>query len=142
MDTRQAITQLYRDYELRHLDKILAALPDDFVFEWSFDPSTHRYPGICCNKAELLEHLTHLAAIYQFTAYRATNILVDGDRAAAEIEVDLTSVTSGRRFSTTIAHFWSFKDGIPVHLVEYMDTALVARQSAPVETDAPSPVQA
>jgi ketosteroid isomerase-like protein len=136
MDIRPTITQLYRDYESRDVEKILAALPDDFVFEWSFDPSTARYPGICCNKHELVQHLTDIAQNFQFHAYQATNILVDGDRAAAELQLDLTSLTTGRRFSTTIAHFWSFKDGIPVRLVEYMDTALVARQSAPTESDA------
>ena len=134
MDVRQTITQLYRDYENRDLEKILAALPDDFVFEWPFDPSTARYAGICCNKDELVQHLTDIAANFQFNAYHATNILVDGDRAAAQLELDITSVRTGRRFPVTIAHFWSFKDGIPVRLVEYMDTAVMAEQSTPRES--------
>jgi ketosteroid isomerase-like protein len=138
MDVRQTITQLYRDYENRDLEKILAALPDDFVFEWPHDPSTNRYAGICRSKDELVQHLTDIGANFQFNAYRATNILVDGDRAAAQLQVDLTSAATGRRFSVTIAHFWSFMDGIPVHLVEYMDTGLMARQSTPAENDAPS----
>ena len=138
MDIRQTITQLYRDYENRDLEKILAALPDEFVFEWPHDPSTARYAGLCRNKDELVQHLTDIAANFQFNAYHATNILVDGNRAAAQLQLDLTSVATGRRFSATIAHFWSFKDGIPVHLVEYMDTALMARQSTPKESDAPS----
>ena len=131
MDVRQTITQLYRDYEARDLEKILAALPDDFVFEWPFDPSTNRYAGICHNKSELVQHLTDLASSFQFNAYHATNILVDGDRAAAQLQLDLTSLNTRRSFSTSIAHFWRFKDGVPVHLVEYSDTALVARHSAP-----------
>ena len=140
MDVRQTITQLYRDYENRDLEKILAALPDDFVFEWPFDPSTARYAGICCNKAELIQHLTDIAANFEFNAYQATNILVDGDRAAAQLQLDLTSKKTGRRFPATIAHFWSFKDGIPVHLVEYMDTAVMAEQSTPRESGvAPMP---
>jgi ketosteroid isomerase-like protein len=109
MDTRQTITQLYRDYENRDLEKILAALPDDFVFEWPHDPSTARYPGICHNKDELLHHLTDIAASFQFTAYHATNILVDGDRAAAQLQADVTSVATGRSFPAMIAHFWSFR---------------------------------
>ena len=138
MDIRQTITQLYRDYENRDLEKILAALPDDFVFEWPFDPTTARYAGICRSKDELVQHLTDLAGNFQFNAYHATNILVDGDRAAAELQLDVTSSRTGRRFSPTIAHFWSFKDGIPVRLVEYMDTAVMAEESAPRErTEAP-----
>src|SRR4030095_4268882 len=133
MDVRQTITQLYRDYENRDLEKILAALPDDFVFEWPFDPSTARYPGICRSKDELVQHLTDVAANFQFNAYHATNILVDGDRAAAQLQVDVTSTRTGRRFPASIAHFWLFKDGIPVHLVEYMDTGVLAEQSGPPE---------
>ena len=129
MDIRQTITQLYRDYETRNLSNILASLPDDFRFKWPFDPSTARYSGICHSKAELLEQLNDIAKNFRFDAYRATNILVDGDRAAAQLQVDLTSEKTGRRFSTTIAHFWSFKNGIPVHLVEYTDTALIAKES-------------
>jgi len=136
--------QLYRDYENRDLEKILAALPDDFVFEWPHDPSTNGYPdaGICRSKGELVQHLEAIGRNFQFNAYHATNILVDGDRAAAQLQLDLTSSRTGRRFPATIAHFWSFKDGIPVHLVEYMDSAVMARHSTPAESDAPSPVSA
>jgi ketosteroid isomerase-like protein len=56
------------------------------------------------------------------------NILVDGDRAAAELEVEWTSKTTRQRFRARLAHFWSFEDGVPVSLVEYMDTALIASQ--------------
>ena len=140
MDTRQRITQLYRDYENGDVEKILAALPDDFVFEFTSDPSTARDAGICRSRRELVQHLSTIAEHFQFNGYHATNILVDGSRAAAEIEVDLTSKATGRRFSAPIAHFWRFEDGIPVHLVEYMDSALIARQSAPTEGDSPSPV--
>ena len=129
MDIRQTITQLYRDYERMDFASILAALPDDFTFEFPFEPSTHKFTGICRSKDELIQHLSDVRTTFHFTAYHATNILVDGDRAAAQLDVDLTSSTNNR-FSTTIAHFWRFRDGIPVHLVEYMDTALVARHSA------------
>jgi ketosteroid isomerase-like protein len=142
MDVRQTITQLYRDYENRDLPKILAALPNDFVFEWHHDPTTAREAGISRSKDELVHHLKDIAEHFRFNAYHATNILVDGDRAAAQLQLDLTSVATGRRFSIQVAHFWSFKDGIPVHLVEYMDSAVMARHSTPAESDAPSPVNA
>ena len=142
MDIRQTITQLYRDYENGHAEQILAALPNDFVFEFTSDPSTGRDAGVCRSKDELVRHLGNVASYIQFNSYHPTNILVDGSQAAAQIQVDLTYRTTGRRFSTSIAHFWSFEDGIPVHLVEYMDSALIARQSAAAEGDAPSPMHA
>ncbi len=129
MRIEQTVAQLYRDYESRNLAGVLAALPDDFCFEWPFASRTARYSGICQTKAQLLQQLTDLAANFQFNAYRATSILVDRDRAAAQVQLDLTSVMTGERFSATIAHFWTFRDGVPVHLVEYMDTALMTAQS-------------
>ena len=129
MDIRQTITELYREYENRNLAKIMDALPDDFCFEWASDPGTARYSGVSHGKAELAEQLKDIAANFEFNAYRPLNILVDGDSAAAQLQLDLTSVSTGRRFSARIAHFWSFKDGAPIHLVEYMDTALIASES-------------
>ena len=129
MDTRQTITQLYRDYESGNLANIVASLPDDFRFEWPFEPTTARYSGIRHSKRELLAQLEDMRKDFTFNAYRATSILVDGDRAAAQLEADVTSVATGRRFTTRIAHFWSFKDGVPVHLVEYTDTALIAHEA-------------
>ena len=128
-DLKQTITQLYRDYESRDLTRILAALPDDFCFEWASDPSTARYAGICHSKGALVERLSDIAANFVFNEYRPLNILVDGDSAAAQLQLDLTSVTTGHRFSARIAHFWSFRDGVPIHLVEYQDTALIASES-------------
>jgi ketosteroid isomerase-like protein len=142
VDTRQTITQIYRDYENGDVAKILAALPDNFVFEFTSDPSMARYAGMCRTKDELVQHLQNIAEYFQFNGYRATNILVDGSRAAAEVQVDLTSKASGRRFSATIAHFWSFEQGIPVRLVEYMDSAWIASQSAPTVGDTPFSVRA
>jgi hypothetical protein len=119
MEIKQTVAQPYRDYESRDLNKILNGLPDNFCFEWASDPGTARYSGVCHTKDELVERLADIAALFEFHSYRPTNILVDGDQAAAELQLDLTSVKNRRRFPAKIAHFWSFKDGIPVHLVEY-----------------------
>jgi ketosteroid isomerase-like protein len=129
MDIRQTITQLYREYEDRNVTKIMDTLPDDFCFEWPSDPATARFSGVCHGKAELAEQLGDIAANFEFNAYRPLKILVDGDSAAAQLQLDLTSVTTGHRFSARIAHFWTFRDGVPIHLVEYMDTALIASES-------------
>jgi ketosteroid isomerase-like protein len=128
-DLRQTITQLYRDYESRDLNRILAALPDDFCFEWASDPNTARFSGICYGKDELVEQLNDIAANFEFNEYRPLNILVDGDSAAAQLQLVLTSKKTRRQFSARIAHFWRFRDGVPMHLVEYMDTALIASES-------------
>ena len=129
MTIRQTVTQLYRDYESGDVSKIMAGLPDDFCFEWESDPNTPpSYARACHTKNELVDRLGEIAEKFEFHSYRPTKILVDGDYAAAELQLELTSKTTGERFPARIAHFWSFKDGVPVHLIEYMDTALIASQ--------------
>ena len=129
MDVRQTVTQLYLDYESGNVARILGALPDNFRFEWESDRDTPpAYARACHNKYELAERMEEIAEMFEFHSYRPTNILVDGDRAAAELQIEFTSRTTGQRFRARVAHFWSFKDGIPVSLVEYMDTALMASQ--------------
>jgi ketosteroid isomerase-like protein len=129
MDVRQTVTQLYRAYESGDVAKIMDGLPDNFCFEWESDPDTPpSYTRACKTKYELAERMREIAEKFEFHSYRPTNILVDGDHAAAELQVELTSRTTGQRFRARVAHFWSFEDGIPVSLVEYMDTALMASQ--------------
>jgi len=129
MDVRQTVAQLYRDYESGNVANIMAALPDNFRFEWESDRDTPpAYTRACHTKHELAERMEEIAEKFEFHSYRPTSILVDGDRAAAELQVELTSRTTGQRFRARVAHFWSFEDGIPVSLVEYMDTALIASQ--------------
>jgi ketosteroid isomerase-like protein len=129
MDVRQTVTQLYREYESGDVAKIMDGLPDNFRFEWESDRDTPpSYTRACNTKYELAERLREIAAKFEFHSYRPINILVDGDHAAAELQVELTSRTTGQRFRARVAHFWSFEDGIPVSLVEYMDTALIASQ--------------
>ncbi len=129
MTIEQTVTQLYRDYESRNLGGVLEALPEDFCFEWPGAPQAARYTGICHTKSQLLQQLTDLAENFDFNEYKAKSLLVAGDRAAAQVELDLTSKATGERFKAMIAHFWTFRDGIPVHLVEYMDTAMMTAQS-------------
>ena len=129
MDVRQTVTQLYRDYESANMAAIMDALPDDFRFEWESDRDTPpSYTKVCNTKHELAERIGEIAGQFEFHSYRPTNILVDGDRAAAELQIELTSKSTRKRFRARVAHFWSFADGVPVSLVEYMDTALIASQ--------------
>ena len=129
MDVRQTVAQLYRDYESGDVAKIMDGLPDNFRFEWESDRDTPpSYARACNTKQELAERMREIAEKFEFHSYRPMHILVDGDRAAAELQVELTSRSTGQRFRARVAHFWSFEDGIPVSLVEYMDTALIASQ--------------
>lgn len=124
---RETVEQIYRDYENGNLDGVMAAFPDRFCFEWPFGPEGSTYAGLCRGKGELLELLQKIATDFRFNTYKSRSLLVDGNNAAAQVDVNLTSLKTGTTFDMTIAHFWTFENGEPVHLTEYMDNALVVR---------------
>ncbi|MEM9603484.1 MAG: nuclear transport factor 2 family protein [Pseudomonadota bacterium] len=128
MDVKTRIEAIYADYANRNIAGVLDAIPDDFCFEWPVDPAHAAYAGVCGTKAELLAQLQSLAERFTFNRYAATNIVVDGDRVAAQVALNLTSHQTGDTFDATIAHFWTFESGTPVKLVEYMDSALMKHQ--------------
>ncbi|MEM7359071.1 MAG: nuclear transport factor 2 family protein [Pseudomonadota bacterium] len=130
MTIQETIDQIYQDYEKREFEKVMSALPDNFRFHWPASPSVSKYSGHYSSKQQLLEQLELLAEDFTFNSYSATNILIDGNKAAAEVALNLTSNETGETFDATLAHFWRFENGIPVKLVEYMDSALINRHAA------------
>ncbi len=130
MNIRKKITQIYLDYEKRDIKSVLAAIPDNFCFEWPLDKTNARYAGICHNKDELVTQLGDLANNFEFHAYSPTNIIIEGNKAAAQVHLNLTSKKTGDTFDATVAHFWTFENDQPTHLVEYMDSALITFQSS------------
>lgn len=130
MNVRTVLEQLYQDYENRNIEAALAALPDDFCFEWPLDPRGLRFAGVCNGKAEFLQKLMELDQCFEFRRYQMTSLVVDGDRAAAELEVELVSRHSGETLPMRAAHMWTFRHGTPARLVEYLDSALLAQHVA------------
>jgi ketosteroid isomerase-like protein len=130
MSIRGTVDQIYRDYENRNIEGIFAAIPDDFCFEWPFDAKFARYTGVCNCKKDLFGKLEDLANNFEFNSYAATNIIVEDNKVAAQVELNLTSKKTGETFDATIAHFWTFEDEKPISLIEYMDTAMMKHQSS------------
>lgn len=136
MSIRDTIKQIYTYYADRELDKLLDFLPDDFSLHWPYDAKVARYAGLYSSKNSLAEQLQDLADNFEFHSYTATNILVDGDRAAAQVDLEMTAKNCGTKISATLAHFWEFENGQPIRVTEYNDSALlthyaVARSATP-----------
>lgn len=56
---------------------------------------------------------------------RATNILADGDQVVVECRGEVRT-TGGQAYDNTYCYVIRMRDGLMVHLREYMDTQLVA----------------
>jgi len=53
-------------------------------------------------------------------------MIVEGDRAAVVCQGEFQYTPTGESLSLEIVHFWTFRDGKAIELVEYFDTAHVA----------------
>jgi ketosteroid isomerase-like protein len=57
-------------------------------------------------------------------------LLIDGERAAAHNRVRLRFEPTGEEVETQILDLFTIRDGRIVHLIEFVDTALLARLMA------------
>jgi|SRR5579871_4376291 len=75
---------------------------------------------------QIHQALKALCDNFRASNYEMRSLLIDGDRAAAICRADFQYVLTSETFSLDLVHFWTFKDGKAVELVEYFDTAHVA----------------
>jgi ketosteroid isomerase-like protein len=89
-------------------------------------------PQHCAAAATYVGHDLHralreLCEKFQASSYHVRSMIIEGDRAAVICRADFLYVPSGRHATLDLVHFWTFRDGKATELVEYFDTAHVAR---------------
>jgi ketosteroid isomerase-like protein len=100
---------------------------------------THPLAGTYHTKADFLAHtFARLDKILkEGVVLRVTNILVDGDSAAVELE-SLSTALNGKPFDNTYCWVVHFSNGTIVEVRAYLDSALVQRL---IDENEPSPSQ-
>ena len=100
---------------------------------------THPLAGTYHTKADFLAHtFARLDKILkEGVVLRVTNILVDGDSAAVELE-SLSTALTGKPFDNTYCWVVHFSNGIIVEVRAYLDSALVQRL---IDENEPPPSQ-
>lgn len=126
MTPAETVRQIYQDYAARDIAGALTHCADDICFQWIAEPSQSRYAGTCAGKDAFLARLMQLDSDFEYLSFEATAILADGDRVAAETRMRLRRRTTDEEIEVNAADFWLFRDGKPVEMREYYDTALIA----------------
>ena len=100
---------------------------------------THPLAGTYHTKADFLAHtFARLDKILEEgVVLRVTNILVDGDSAAVELE-SLSTALNGKPFDNTYCWVVRFSNGTIVEVRAYLDSALVQRL---IDENEPPPSQ-
>ena len=100
---------------------------------------THPLAGTYHTKADFLAHtFARLDKILEEgVVLRVTNVLVDGDSAAVELE-SLSTALNGKPFDNTYCWVVHFSNGTIVEVRAYLDSALVQRL---IDENEPPPSQ-
>jgi ketosteroid isomerase-like protein len=71
-----------------------------------------------------------LAAAWRWRSVEIRALVAEGDKAAAHFGLVVDYTPTGERVNTELANFWTFRDGLCVELIEFVDTALVRRMTS------------
>ena len=85
----------------------------------------HPMGGVHHGKAAVLERWRLSLVNYDVVSYDTSDLIVERNRAAAEIPFDYRHKPTGKVLSTIKANFWTLEDGWPVRLTEYYDVACI-----------------
>ena len=129
MDIRQTIIDCYAAYEARDLEEAMKPFADNVCFEWTADPKHSRYSGCSNGREQMMDMLVTLAEQFEFLEYKLVDLIVEGNKAAARVEMTLKSRRTEETITNHSGHFWCFEDGRCIELTEYFDTSLIAAHS-------------
>lgn len=99
-------------------DTVSALLHDDIKSCIHADAETGPYHTDCAGKGAFWKAIERIQADWKIEDYRLTDIIVSGDRAAAQIGVKMTSRRTGASRETDLALFFTVKDDRVVELHE------------------------
>jgi ketosteroid isomerase-like protein len=99
------------------------------------------HPGYCGAVATYVGPALHsalerLCEVFRASAFDVTSMIIEGDRAAVICRAAFEYTPSGERLDLDLVHFWTFRDGKAIELVEFFDTAHVAHVMAQTLSDA------
>ncbi|CAN7653407.1 nuclear transport factor 2 family protein [Mesorhizobium caraganae] len=120
------VRNLYDAYAKRDIEGALVDCANDIVFRWIADPAQSRYAGVAKGKQEFLARLLALDDDFEYRSFIPVEIIEEGDKVAAQVEIHMTRRTTGEEFVMRTADFWTLRDGKIIGMVEYYDTALAA----------------
>jgi len=125
MTPRETVEAAYTAYANRDLDAMLDRFDEDLKVVVHPDNPSTKLCGIFDGRAAFADHLAELARDWDFHAYEPLEILVDGDRVATRVRLELSDRRTGQRFVTEIADFMTVRNGRIVALQEFRDTAVI-----------------
>ena len=134
---RKRLTALYAAYERGDLDTAIAAFDDDADFISYLPVEVFPHLGHRPGKQAISETLHAVHAQFEFLSYQPSIIIVEGEDAAAIIEMRLKQRATGRTIKVNLAQFMRFANGRIVEFREFTDSFDAVQQVLGRELDLP-----
>lgn len=127
MTTETIVRAAIDAYDNGDAETVSMMLHDDIRYCIHADEALGPYQTDCRGKVAFWEAVGKIQVDWEIVSYRLADLIVSGDRAASQIDLEIKSRHSGVSRETELALFWKIKDDRICELHEYHDTAAVSR---------------
>jgi ketosteroid isomerase-like protein len=131
---------LYAARQAGDCDGILRHMTPDASYAMMGDPGASPVAGRHQGDA-LCQAMTTLVTLFPARHMHLASIVIDGDRAAIEVEARLAFGPTGEEFDTRWASLFTFRDGKIAEVREFIDTARATQLLATMQPNIATPRQ-
>ncbi len=128
MQTQDVIEQAVEAYAGGDAPALDALSAEDLRYRINGQPECGTFTCDVAGKAAFYGAVGEILARWEITGYRMVDLIVSGERAAAQVAHGATHKETGRQFDTRLALFFAVRDSRITEIVEYHDTAALARE--------------
>jgi len=115
------LSDIYDAWRAQNLDLLATYLPDDFSHRINIPPAVHPLGGERQGKTAALERLSQIFAQFDTQRLNTSHLVIDGDKAALEVETVCLHRPTGAYLDTTKNHIWTLEGSWPTQLDEHYD---------------------
>lgn len=128
--TRVIVQDLRKAYVAGDVETVAALIDDDI--DWCiYGPSrVFAFEGPRRGKAQAMEVLAAIGALFELKRYEHEQLIVEGDRAAVLSQTSFVQRSTGRTLSMRLINFIRVRDGKIVEFREFSDTFDAVEQAA------------
>jgi SnoaL-like domain len=132
--TKTILGEIYDAWRDQDVERLASYLPIEFTHVIHVPSELHPIAGARLGKQAAVERLAQIFGDYRCLSLEAKELMVEGDRAAVEIQMHCRHLETSTVVTATKANFWTLENGWPLTLTEYYVVS-ESRQDASAASD-------
>jgi ketosteroid isomerase-like protein len=123
--TATILGDIHDAWRAQDMDWLASYLPNDFSHIINVPAGIGPTAGSCHGKKAVIDRWRAVMTDFEFLTFDTSGLMVERNRAAAEIPFRYRHRASGKLFEMTKGAFGMLEDGWPVRLTEYYDVGYI-----------------